>query len=272
VELPLWSGARIEWRRNIPMANTSDYDRAGVFGRFRVRSETERLALTQTLRLPLERWLAPGDDSTARRWGLAGVAAQGTVGRIGDHFDGALGSVRWEPGEGRHRMTVQAGWFRNADFGALDAPGTRQARPFLASYRYNVSPSRTYLEGAAGQFMNNDQGFQVGLRQWFSDVSVGVYYRRTRFQGSSAVQFAGVELSVPIGARREMAPAWHIQVTGTPRFTHSVETTVRESTNPVLRGFGVVPPAPLLEETFNSDRSGLAYFEDNVRRMRDAAR
>jgi hypothetical protein len=195
------------------------------------------------------------------------------VGRIGSHFDGAIGSLRWEPGEGRHRLSAQAGWFRNASFGAPEAPGPRHPRPLLASYRYNVSPTRTYLEGTAGQFMNHDRGFQVGLRQWFSDVSVGVYYRRTRFRDSGSVQFAGVELSVPIGPRREMPPAWHVQATGTPRFTHGVETVVRESgMNPVRPGFGLIPPAPSLEETFNSDRSGLTYFEDNVRRIRDAAR
>ena len=84
---------------------------------------------------------------------------------------------------------------------------------------------------------------------------------------------ARIELSVPIGPRREMAPAWHVQVTGTPRFTHGVETTLREGRgNPVRTGLGTMPPAPSLDETFNSDRSGLVYFEDNIRRIRDAAR
>ena len=37
-------------------------------------------------------------------------------------------------------------------------------------------------------------------------------------------------------------------------------------------GLGTMPPAPSLDETFNSDRSGLVYFEDNIHRIRDAAR
>ena len=64
-----------------------------------------------------------------------------------------------------------------------------------------------------------------------------------------------------------------MQVTGTPRFTHGIETTVRETGgNPVRIGFGVLPPTPSLDATFNSDRAGLVYFEDNIRRIRDAAR
>ncbi len=274
LQLPLWNGASVEWRRNLPVANTSDYEPSGVFGFRRVRNETERLALVQTVRLPLERWLAPGDDMRALRWGLAGLTAQAAVGRVGSSFDGVHGALRWEPGEGRHRLGAQAGYFHNSRFGTGAFVGPRHAKPLLASYRYNVTPTRTYLEATGGQFMNNDRGFQLGLRQWFSDVSVSAYYRRTRFTGDTARQFVGVEISVPIGPRRDMTPARHVQVTGTPRFTHGVETLVRDpnSNNAVRPGFGLLPPAPSLDATFNSDRAGLVYFEDNIRRIRDAAR
>jgi hypothetical protein len=184
------------------------------------------------------------------------------------------GQLRWEPGNGRHRVTAQAGWLENARFGDPTAPGPRTAKPALLSYRYNVAPTRTYLEATGGHFLNNDVGFQVGVRQWFSDVGVQVYYRRSRFEGSAARQFVGLEISVPIGPRRDMNPVGHVQVTGTPRFTHAIESTVREPRggNIVRTGFGVLPPAPQLESTFNSDRASLLYFEDNVRRIRDAAR
>ena len=275
LQLPLWAGASAEWRRNVPLAHSSDYDTGGVFGTWRVRSETERLALTQTLRLPLERWLAPGDDVKARRWGLAAVTAQGSVGRFGGSFDGVHGALRWEPGEGRHRVSAEAGYLRNDRFdSAQPSVGPRNARPFLASYRYNVTPTRTYLEATAGQFLYNDRGFQVGLRQWFSDVAVNLFYRRTSFDGAPTRQFAGLELSVPIGPRRDATWGRHLQVGGTPRFAHAKETLVRDpdSNNAVRPGFGLLPPAPALEATFNSDRAGLVYFEDNIRRIRDAAR
>lgn len=274
LQLPLWSGASVEWRRNVPLANSSDYEPGGVFGFRRIRNETERLALVQTVRVPLERWLAPGNDLQALRWGLAGLSAQATVGRVGGNFDGVHGALRWEPGEGRHRVSAQAGYFRNSRFdsGEFNA-GPRSAKPLLAGYRYHLTPTRTYLEATGGQFMNSDLGFQLGMRQWFGDVSVGAYYRRTRFSAQPARQFVGLEISVPIGPRRDMAPTRHVQVTGTPRFSHAVETVVREPGGNIARtGFGVLPPTPSLDATFNSDRAGLVYFEDNIRRIRDAAR
>jgi hypothetical protein len=151
--------------------------------------------------------------------------------------------------------------------------GPRNARPLLASYRYNVSATRTFLEASGGKYLYGDRGFQFGLRQWFSDLAVSAYYRRTRFQGAPARQFVGIEFSIPIGSRRDVAIGSHLLVGGSPRFAHSVETLVRGGVGNTLRpGFGLTSPAASIDETFNSDRTGLVYFEDNIRRIRDAAR
>jgi hypothetical protein len=273
LRLPLWAGGSVEVSRDIPVASSTAYRSNGVFEPQRVRSRTSRLALTQTVRLPFERWLARGDDAKAMRWGLTAVTGQLSIGRVGDAYDGVDGQVRWEPGEGRHRVSADAGWFRNRNYDpTLTILGPRNAHPLLASYRYNVAPTRTYLEAAGGEFLYGDRGFQLGLRQWFSDVAVRAYYRRTRFQGSPVRQFVGVEFSIPIGPRRDVPVGSHLLLGGTPRFSHAVETLVRGGNNAVRPGFGLPSPALSIEETFNSDRTGLVYFEDNLRRIRDAAR
>jgi hypothetical protein len=273
LRLPLWAGASVEGSRDIPVASSTAYRDKGVFQPERVRSLTNRLALTQTMRLPLERWLAPGDEAKAMRRGLTAVTGQFSIGRVGDAYDGADAQVRWEPGEGRHRVSADAGWFRNRNYDAtLAILGPRNAHPLLASYRYNVAPTRTYIEASGGEFLYGDRGFQLGLRQWFSEVAVRAYYRRTRFQGSPVRQFVGIEFSIPIGPRRDIALGSHVLLGGAPRFSHSIETLVRGGNNAIRPGFGLPSPAPSIEETFNSDRTGLVYFEDNLRRIRDAAR
>jgi hypothetical protein len=273
LRLPLWAGASIEARRDVPLSNSTNYEPTAAFAPLRVRGQTERLALTQSLRLPMERWLAPGDKAKALRWGLTAITAQASVGRVGDSMDGIDGQVRWEPGEGRHRVTAKAAYLRNGNFDpTVSLLGPRLAKPLLASYRYTVAETRTYLEATAGQFLYGDRGFEFGLRQWFSDVAVRAYYRRTAFSGAPSRQFVGIELSVPIGPRRDLAAGSHFQFGGTPRFSHAVETLVRGGNNAVRPGFGLDSPAPAVDETFNSDRAGLVYFEDNMRRIRDAAR
>ncbi|MDB5900755.1 MAG: hypothetical protein JWP41_4357 [Ramlibacter sp.] len=267
---PLWSGASVDWRVQTQLAASDDYKRGGAFYRRHILGGTERLSFTQTMRLPMERWLGVTDPVRIRNAGLGAVTAQASAGRFGSHFDGVSGSVRWEPGEGRHRVTAQGGWFRNSDFGAILGEA-RTAIPLLATYRYNISPTRTYVEATGGRFMNNDGGVQLGMRQWFSDVAVQVYVRRTKFSNSAARNMAGLEISVPIGPRRDMNPSL-FQVTGTPRFSHYVETMVGAGANAVTTGYGVLPPVPSLDAVHNSDRSGLVYFEDNLHRVREAAR
>jgi hypothetical protein len=273
LRLPLWAGASVEASRDIPVTSSTAYRFGGAFEPQRIRSRTNRLALTQTVRLPIERWLAPGDDAKAVRQGLTAVTGQLSIGRVGDAYDGVDAQVRWEPGEGRHRVSADAGWLRNRNFDpTLSVLGPRNGRPLLASYRYNVAPTRTYLEATGGQFLYGDRGFQLGLRQWFSDVAVRAYYRRTRFQGSPVRQFVGIEFSIPIGPRRDIAVGSHLLLAGTPRFSVGNETLVRGGNNAIRPGFGLPSPAPSTDETFNSDRTGLLYFEDNLRRIRDAAR
>jgi hypothetical protein len=273
VALPLWKGADVEWSRNIALNNSNDYETGGVFANRQVRSATERLALTQTVRVPLEKWLAGVNETEASRFGMGGLTAQGTVGRVGGNFDGALGALRWEPGYGLHRFTGQAGIFKNNDYkkpGTLLA-GLETAKPVLLGYRYAVMPTRTYLEATGGQFMNNDRGVQFGLRQWFSDVAVNVYYKRTSFGNSAARSFVGLEMSVPIGPRQDPVYFDRVQVGGPQRFAHAIETVVGQS-NAVSPGYGALPPVPTIDAVFNSDRASLAYFEDNIQRIRDAAR
>lgn len=270
-QLPLWAGASVEAGANVPLANSNDFERGRAFVNRRIPSGLERLTFTQTARVPLEQWLSPAQSL---RWKPSALTAQATVGRIGSFFDGALGELRWEPADGRHRLHALAGLFRNNDYQGGRGPlGTlRRATPVLASYRYSVLPTRTDVEVTAGQFMHNDRGLQLGLRQWFSDVSVGVFYKRTRFSGQAVQQAAGIELTFPLGPRRDWQPTPFLQVGGNPRFSHSVETTIREAGNPIRSNQAVRPPTADLNQVFNADRSGLAYFEDNVRRIRDAAR
>lgn len=269
LQLPLWAGGRLEWRRDVPVANSSEYDRAGGFGPERIRGETERLALVHITHVPLERWFGTRGHNGSS---LGGMSFQGLVGRVGGTFDGVHGALRWEPGEGWHRFTAESGYFRNAAFGT-DRPTSfvRNAKPLLVNYRYNFNPTRSYVEASAGQFMYNDRGLQLGLRQWFNDVSVRVYYRRSRFPADPVRQFIGLELAFPIGPRRDARPIPHLQLGGTPRFTVGDETLVRDVNNAVRGGYGVVPPVPSPDATFNLDRAGLVYFENNLGRIRDAA-
>lgn len=270
VQQPLWKGAYAEVSHVAPVHDTANFKDQGVFAPNRIVSVTDRVLLHQIVRVPLDRWL--GQDGTqASTWGTHAVTAHVAAGGFDANYRGAYGELRWEPGEGRHRFGVEGGRFeRTSDY---DRNLPLESRTLLGNYRYAYTPTRTYFEVTAGRFLYNDNGVKFGIKQWFDDVAVSLYLRRTKFDFErSARSMAGIEVSIPLTPRKDMTPTNHIQVTGTARWSYAVETVIREGSNPLSTNQGVLPRGGALDRTFNSDRAGLAYFEDSMPRIRSAAR
>ncbi|MDM0053456.1 YjbH domain-containing protein [Variovorax sp. J22R115] len=271
VQQPLWKGGYAEVSHVAPVAESSDFRDGEVFGGSRIVNATDRVLLHQFARIPVERLFGQADRETAARWGLNAVTAHVAAGRFDSNYRGAFGELRWEPGDGRNRFSVEGGRFeRTTDY---DRFLPIHSRSLLANYRYAYTPTHTYFEATAGQFLYNDRGVRLGIKQWFHDVAVTLYVRRTKFDWErQARSFAGIELSIPLTPRKDMNPTHHIQVTGSPRWSYGVETVIQESSNYITTNQGVSSTASALDRTFNSDRAGLVYFEDNMRRVRSAAR
>ncbi|RYH70067.1 MAG: hypothetical protein EON54_01975, partial [Alcaligenaceae bacterium] len=271
LQQPLWQGAYAEVSHVAPVDSSDDYRDGQVFAAGRFVSKTDRVMLHQLWRVPVERLLGQAGPEATARWGANAVTTHVAAGRIDASYRGIYGELRWEPGEGRHRFGVEGGRFERTTEYDRDLP--LQSRTALASYRYAYMPTRTYFEAAAGQFLYNDTGVKLGIKQWFDDVAVSLYVRRTKFEWArDARTYAGIEISIPLTPRKDMTPTHHVQVTGSPRWSYGVETVVRETQNFIGTGQGVVPNVSVLDPTFNSDRASLAYFEDAMPRIRSAAR
>jgi hypothetical protein len=283
LQQPLWRGAWAEVAGNTPIHDSDDYKAGQVFGNSRFVSQTDRYMVHQMFRVPVESLLgqlvrlAGGENAnpdkarrTAERWGAAALTAHVATGRIDANYRGHYGELRWEPGEGRHKFGVEAGRFERVTYYDPNLP--IRSRTALANYRYAFTPTRTYFEAAAGQFLYNDRGVRLGVRQWFDDVAISLYVRHTKFewaaQGRTSV---GIELSLPLTPRKDMSPTYPVQVVGNPRWSYGIETVVRESSNVLNTTQGVGANVSMLDRTFNFDRAGLTYFEDNMPRIRSAA-
>lgn len=283
LQQPLWRGAWAEVAGNTPIHDSDDYKAGQVFGNSRFVSQTDRYMIHQMFRVPVESMLgqlmrATGSSAadadkarqTAERWGAAALTAHVATGRIDANYRGLYGELRWEPGEGRHKFGVEAGRFERVTYYDPNLP--INSRTVLANYRYAFSPTRTYFEATAGQFLYNDRGVRFGIKQWFDDVAITVYVRHSKFDyAAQGRTTAGIELSLPLTPRKDMSPTYPIQVVGNPRWSYGIETTVRENSNILSNNQGVGSNVSMLERTFNFDRSGLSYFEDSMPRIRSAA-
>lgn len=270
VQQPLWKGAYFEVSHIAPIGESRDYKPGQPYGNDRLVNTTDKVLLHQVVRLPVEKLFGEANAKTAAEWGANAVTAHAAVGRINASYQGVYGELRWEPFEGRHRFGVEGGRFERTT--SYDFSFPLQSRSVLGSYRYHFTPTKTDFRVAAGQFLYNDQGAEVTLTQWFDDVAVNLYMRRSKREFEpTARTFAGVELVIPLTPRKDMTPTAHVQVTGTPRFSYSLETKLGDGLNFITRGLGEYPGVAVLDRTFNSDRASVNYFEDNMARIRSAA-
>lgn len=271
LQQPLWSGAWAEIAGNAPLSNSQDFKAGQAFGSQRYTNQVDRYTIHQIFRIPMEKLLNyTNNKDSGNTWGATAVTAHVAVGQIDANYRGAYGEVRWEPNEGLHRFGFEGGQFDRIQQYYTDLPA--KSRLALASYRYAFMPTRTYFEITAGQFLYNDHGGKIEIKQWFDNIAISLYLRRSKmdFAGSTRTS-AGIELSIPLTPNKDMSPNNLIQVTGVPQWTHSVETAIRSSSNFVSWSQGVIPSLSMLDRTFNYDRSSLRYFEDSMPKIRSAA-
>jgi len=272
LQQPLWAGAWADVSGTAPLNDSQNFKSGRAYGSQRYTSQMDQYMVHLVVRVPVEKLLGEaGNNKSVTALGAAAVTAHVAVGQIDANYRGAYGEMRWEPVEGLHRINFQGGRFDRIQDDYSDLP--TKSRLALASYRYAFMPLHTYVELTAGQFLHNDRGAKFEIKQWFDDVSVALYVRRSKFDfASTARTSAGIEVSIPLTPRRDMSPSNPIQVTGTSQWTHSIETLVRSPSNYVNWNQGVIPNISVLDRTFNSDRSSSTYFEENMQRIRSAAR
>ena len=257
LQLPLWRGALAELACVQALGHSADYDPGQAFADFRIDSQFYRAMLHQAVDL------GPG---------LAGRVA---VGRLFKKLDGGTAELRWQPGDGTHRLGIEVSHYQHIDTDF-------QKRSALASYRCFVATVQTSLELQGGRFWHGDSGGMVVSRHWFGDVSVALYLRRSQFApsapalyspyGSQYVNAAGIEFTFPLTPRREHVGGL-LQLRGADRFGYGVQTVVGQKTsNNLTPWFGRFAPVPmgLSGSVDNFDRSSQAYLDSNLHRLREA--
>ncbi|NBP46082.1 MAG: hypothetical protein EBU72_12875 [Betaproteobacteria bacterium] len=254
-----WRGAHLDVAHLIPMYDSDDYRAGAYFSEFRILRRTHRILLHQSVDL--------GSSFTARA----------AVGRVGTIFEGGMGELRWQPGDGRHRMGYQWARFDNT----LGGLGKQTS---MANYRYWFSPLQTAIELSAGQFWNTDRGWSAAVRHWFDDVSVTTYYRESRFApqaaalspyGTQNVKALGIEFTFPLTPRREWSgDRWRFGFSD--RMGLGLETAVKmpDNTNYLIPYHGRFPPVPMSLNgvAYNFDRMSRSYLQENTHLIRRAYR
>jgi hypothetical protein len=249
--LNVWKGAVLNARWDIPVDWSENFDDGRLFRDSRKGSQFERLMFLQALKI------APG------------VMLNLGAGMILHETYGTINELMWTPGSGNHRITLKQAYTSSSESGAAYP----QNKAYLGAYRYFYAPLDLYLEGTAGQFLDNDRGFMLELKRFFGDTSFSAFYKNSRTSAHEHVEVGGVMISLPLTLRRDMKPLL-VQVKGSEEWAYAQETKIVASGNAnyVNTSIGVTPRIAYNHERvfYNRDRLSEDYIRKHLLRLRDA--
>jgi len=207
---------------------------------------------------------------------LPGVMANIGAGQIVPHVNGALNELSWQPGDGKHLVTLGQSWGRNDKT-------TFVQESYLASYRYYYSPLDLFLGGTAGKFWGQDNGYQLELKRFFGDTAVSAYYKSSKIKESMSQglplnwQAVGIQFAFPLTPEKDMKHYYSMQLRGTDQWGYAQETTVASGNNananylpPVPLALNPLPSTALYRSYYNRDRLSGEYITSHLARMREA--
>ena len=258
--LNTWKGAVLNARWDIPVKWSENFEEGKAFRNSRDSSKLERVMLHQAVKVAPTVMFNLG----------AGLVLKDTYGTINE--------VMWTPGGGNHRFMLKHAYLSSTEKQAA----YQGNRVYLGAYRYFFGPLDLYLEGTAGQFLDNDRGFTVELKRFFGDTAFSLFYKNSKTEAkpgspSEHVQMGGAQISFPLTLRKDMKPLPYakLQVKGANEWGYSQETKIVSpgSANSVNTSIGLDPvPAYNLERVFyNRDRLSEDYIREHLNRIRDAA-
>lgn len=250
--LNVWKGAVVNARWDLPFFWSENFRDDKPFSS-RGRSRLDRLMLFQAIKL-----------SPTVMANLGG-------GMVLHDLYGSLNEVVWTPGDGTHRFLVRHAYAARSDDGA----DRQKHEVYLGSYRYFFSSLDLSLEGTAGRFFDNDEGFRIDVKRFFGDTAFSVYFINSRTTEQERVKVGGIMIALPLTFRRDMKPGI-LQVKGLDDWSYSQETRIVKGgeLNLVSPSVGVEPvPLYNVERVFfNRDRLSGPYIRKHLLRLRDAYR
>jgi len=246
LKLPVWPGGVFNARWDIPIFWSEEFDDGEAYAGQREDARLDRFMYHQTFKL------------------LPDVATQFSLGRYTEDNFGLFSETFWSPGEGRHRLGVKLGYFRDEDL-SLDR------EIYLATYRFYWERLDLFLEGTYGRYWYQDQGVTAEVKRYFGDTAISFFYRH--IGTGTGERAGGIRVTLPLTPRKEMKP-WHVQVTGSDSWRYEHSTTVADEgqRNPVVTNLAVIPKTThdLAEAYFNDDRLNERYIRAHSMRLREA--
>ncbi|EJT1897447.1 YjbH domain-containing protein [Vibrio alginolyticus] len=250
----LWSGAAIDVRHILPLAESDDFEEGGYFEDSAYENEIDRAMLHQFFRLP-----------------YVDIANQVSLGLVKSDYIGARSESAWFSQSGNHELGLEMSYFQHQDEKDKNGYANPDRQTFLTRYTFSMPEWDWQFNATAGEFWRGDVGAKLTTSHWFEDIEVSASYQVTKFNDTDEEQFVTVSVKLPLTPWRDMSPGV-IQVRGNEAYDFNVTTRVGNDANHLAAGQGdeLVMDNSMLRRYFNRGRYGQEYFEQNKLRIRNA--
>ncbi|EGR0711156.1 hypothetical protein EX463_12420 [Vibrio alginolyticus] len=250
----LWSGAAIDVRHILPLAESDDFEESGYFEDSAYENEIDRAMVHQFFRLP-----------------YVDIANQVSLGLVKSDYIGARSESAWFSQSGNHELGLEMSYFQHQDEKDKNGYANPDRQTFLTRYTFSMPEWDWQFNATAGEFWKGDVGTKFTTSHWFEDIEVSASYQVTKFNDTDEEQFVTVSVKLPLTPWRDMSPGV-IQVRGNEAYDFNVTTRVGNDTNYLAAGQGdeLVMDNSMLRRYFNRGRYGQEYFEQNKLRIRNA--
>lgn len=250
----LWSGAAIDVRHILPLAESDDFEEGGYFEDSAYENEIDRAMVHQFFRLP-----------------YVDIANQVSLGLVKSDYIGARSESAWFSQSGNHELGLEMSYFQHQDEKDKNGYANPDRQTFLTRYTFSMPEWDWQFNATAGEFWKGDVGAKFTTSHWFEDIEVSASYQVTKFNDTDEEQFVTVSVKLPLTPWRDMSPGV-IQVRGNEAYDFNVTTRVGNDTNYLAAGQGdeLVMDNSMLRRYFNRGRYGQEYFEQNKLRIRNA--
>lgn len=250
----LWSGAAIDVRHILPLAESDDFEEGGYFEDSAYENEIDRAMVHQFFRLP-----------------YVDIANQVSLGLVKSDYIGARSESAWFSQSGNHELGLEMSYFQHQDEKDKNGYANPDRQTFLTRYTFSMPEWDWQFNATAGEFWKGDVGAKFTTSHWFEDIEVSASYQVTKFNDTDEEQFVTVSVKLPLTPWRDMSPGV-IQVRGNEAYDFNVTTRVGNDANYLAAGQGdeLVMDNSMLRRYFNRGRYGQEYFEQNKLRIRNA--
>lgn len=270
LELPLWPGGALSAVHMTQLTETEDFKDGRYFGDWKQKTGLQEYSLHQTFSLPYN------------------IKNMTFAGRYRETYDFVANEIRWQSGDGSHRINLLAAKYENKKvaertpyqgcnilFLACWPPVEPTEREvIMGMYRYYSTKFDTSAEIRIGQYWQQDKGIIFKLERMFGDVTINLSYKNTKIDNQEVNQFVGLGFSIPLTPRKDHSNKY-IQVRGIPKWNYTIDTLVGlegKNLNDLTPGMGDSARMFYNLDNFyyNLDRLGKAYIYNNSSRLKQA--